>query len=76
MCEASGVYFASAGQTNKTTTPLSPAESHLPGVAVPTHMIDGSTCPHCSGHVSTEDGTEYTCDDCGAVFDSADLFLP
>ena len=39
-------------------------------------MIDGSTCPHCSGHVSTDDGTEYSCDDCGAAFDSADLFLP
>jgi len=39
-------------------------------------MIDGSTCPQCSGHVSTTDGTEYTCDDCGEAFDSADLFLP
>jgi uncharacterized Zn ribbon protein len=39
-------------------------------------MIDGSTCPRCSGHVSTTDGTTYVCDDCGAEFDSADLFLP
>jgi len=39
-------------------------------------MIDGSTCPRCSGHVSTANGTEYTCDDCGAAYDSADLFLP
>ncbi len=39
-------------------------------------MIDGSTCPHCAGHVSTDDGTRYTCDDCGEAFDSADLFLP
>ena len=39
-------------------------------------MIDGSTCPACSGHVSTANGTEYECDDCGETFDSADLFLP
>ncbi len=39
-------------------------------------MIDGSTCPRCNGRVSTENGTEYTCDDCGAAFDSSDLFLP
>ena len=58
------------------TSRLSPAENHLPGLAVPQHMIDGSTCPLCSGHVSTENGTEYTCDDCGEAFDSTDLFLP
>jgi len=39
-------------------------------------MIDGSTCQDCGGRVSTEDGTTYECDDCGATFDSADLFLP
>lgn len=39
-------------------------------------MIDGSECPACGGHVSTEDGTDYTCDDCGERFDVADLFLP
>jgi uncharacterized Zn ribbon protein len=39
-------------------------------------MIDGSTCPECSGHVSTADGTTYTCDDCDREFDAADLFLP
>jgi len=64
------------GTVEEPTIQLSPAESHLPGVVVPPRMIDGSTCPHCSGHVSTENGTEYTCDDCGAAFDSADLFLP
>jgi tRNA(Ile2) C34 agmatinyltransferase TiaS len=39
-------------------------------------MIDGSGCPACGGHVSTEDGTDYRCDDCGERFDVADLFLP
>ena len=39
-------------------------------------MIDGSTCPRCGGHVSTVDGTTYVCDDCGAKYDAADLFLP
>lgn len=39
-------------------------------------MIDGSKCPECAGHVSTDDGTVYVCDDCGAEFDAADLFLP
>jgi tRNA(Ile2) C34 agmatinyltransferase TiaS len=39
-------------------------------------MIDGSTCPDCDGHVSTADGTEYVCDDCGRTYDGADLFLP
>ncbi len=39
-------------------------------------MIDGSTCPKCGGHVSTTNGTDYECDDCGAAYDSADLFLP
>ena len=39
-------------------------------------MIDGSECPGCGGHVSTEDGTTYTCDDCGTGYDAADLFLP
>ncbi|MBV0924194.1 transposase [Halomicroarcula limicola] len=39
-------------------------------------MINGSTCPKCGGRVSTVNGAEYVCDDCGAEFDSADLFLP
>lgn len=39
-------------------------------------MIDGSNCPDCSGHVSTDDGTTYVCDDCDREFDAADLFLP
>lgn len=39
-------------------------------------MIDGSECPSCGGHVSTDNGTDYSCDDCGEAFDVADLFLP
>ncbi len=39
-------------------------------------MIDGSTCPKCSGTVTTEDGTTYVCGDCGEEYDAADLFLP
>ena len=39
-------------------------------------MINGSECLHCSGHVSTTNGTDYECDNCGTEFDSADLFLP
>jgi tRNA(Ile2) C34 agmatinyltransferase TiaS len=39
-------------------------------------MIDGSVCPECDGHVSTTNGTEYVCDDCGERYDVADLFLP
>lgn len=39
-------------------------------------MIDGANCPDCGGHVSTDDGTRYRCDDCGREFDVADLFLP
>jgi len=39
-------------------------------------MIDGPTCPECGGHVSTEDGLGYICDDCGREYDNADLFLP
>ncbi len=39
-------------------------------------MIDGSECPNCGGHLSTDDGTDYACDDCGADFDVSDLFLP
>lgn len=39
-------------------------------------MIDGSECPACGGRVATDNGTDYTCDDCGQAFDVADLFLP
>jgi tRNA(Ile2) C34 agmatinyltransferase TiaS len=39
-------------------------------------MIDGSVCPHCSGHVRTTNGSDYECTDCGESFDAADLFLP
>jgi len=39
-------------------------------------MIDGAVCPECDGQVSTDNGTEYTCDGCGQAFDVADLFLP
>jgi len=53
-----------------------PAENVLSGAVVANVMIDGSSCLNCNGHVSTTDGTEYVCDDCGEVFDSADLFLP
>ena len=39
-------------------------------------MIDGPTCPECGGHVSTEDGLGYVCDDCSREYDNANLFLP
>lgn len=39
-------------------------------------MPDSSECPECGGRVSTTNGTEYVCDECGREFDSADLFLP
>jgi len=39
-------------------------------------MINGSECPDCGGHVQTENGTEYACEDCGRQFDVSDLFLP
>jgi tRNA(Ile2) C34 agmatinyltransferase TiaS len=44
--------------------------------SVDQYMIDGPTCPECGGHVSTEDGLGYICDDCGREYDNADLFLP
>lgn len=40
------------------------------------NVINGSECPKCGGHVTTDDGTVYRCEDCGAEFDTADLFLP
>ncbi len=38
-------------------------------------MIDGSTCPACSGDVSTTNGTEYECVDVADV-DGAERVLP
>jgi hypothetical protein len=39
-------------------------------------MTDGSASPECDGHVSTDNGTGYVCDDCGREYDAADLCLP
>jgi len=36
----------------------------------------GKRCPECDGYVSSADGMEYECRDCGREFDDTDLFLP
>lgn len=58
-------------------------DGRLPGGAetpfVRGHARQGmaaSSCPECDGRVRNAGGTDYVCRDCGAEFDTADLFLP
>lgn len=52
-------------------------ESLIPAPPVTGGMSSqaGSSCPECGGQLETDDGMTYVCRDCGASFDSADVFF-